>query len=76
MFNVHFSPSIFKGVMSVIEYLDIQDHAARNAPPSPAPIFHFTIKTNLAFFRMHVNLENEGENSTVLGLSIQQMDLW
>ncbi|EFH50478.1 hypothetical protein ARALYDRAFT_910516 [Arabidopsis lyrata subsp. lyrata] len=76
MFNVHFSPSIFKGVMSVIEYLDIQDHAARNAPPSPAPIFHFTIKTNLAFFRLHVNLENEGENSTVLVLSIQQLDLW
>ncbi|CAE6119186.1 unnamed protein product [Arabidopsis arenosa] len=40
MFNVHFSPSIFKGVM------------------------------------LHVNLENEGENSTVIVLSIQQLDLW
>ncbi|KAL1212574.1 hypothetical protein V5N11_021137 [Cardamine amara subsp. amara] len=75
MFNVHFSPSIFEGVMSVIEYLDIEDHGARNAP-YPAPIFHFTIKTNLALFRLHVNLENEGENSTVLVLSIQQLDLW
>jgi hypothetical protein len=76
MFNVHFSPSIFKGVMSVIEYLDIQDHGTRNPPPSPAPIFHFTIKTDLAFLRLHVNLENKGENSTVLVLSIQQLDLW
>lgn len=76
MFNVHFSPSIFEGVMSVIEYLDIQDHGARNAPPYPVHIFHFTIKTNLALFRLHVNLENEGENSTVLVLSIQQLDLW
>ncbi|ESQ32011.1 hypothetical protein EUTSA_v10003500mg [Eutrema salsugineum] len=76
MINVHFSPSIFEGVMSVIEYLDIQDHRAQDAPPYPGSIFRFTINTNLALFRLHVNLENEGENSTVLILSIHQLDIW
>ncbi|KAF8099934.1 hypothetical protein N665_0235s0032 [Sinapis alba] len=74
--NVHFSPSVFEGVMSVIEYLDIQDHGAQDVPPYPVSIFRFTIDTNLALFRLHVNLENEGVNSTVLILSIQHLDLW
>ncbi|CAH8257245.1 unnamed protein product [Arabidopsis lyrata] len=74
--NVHFSPSIFEGIMSVIECLDTQDHGDRNAPIDPVPIFRFTVDTNLVLFRLHVNLENEGENSTVLVLSIQQLDLW
>lgn len=76
MIDVHFSPSIYEGIMSVIEYLDIQDHGDQDAPPYPTPIFRFTINTSLALFRLHVNLENEGENSTVLILSIQQLDLW
>ncbi|KAJ0248608.1 Uncharacterized protein HA466_0156830 [Hirschfeldia incana] len=74
--NVHFSPSVFEGVMSVIEYLDIQDHGAQDVPPYPVSIFHFTINTNLALFRLHVNLENEGVNSTALILSIQHLNLW
>ncbi|CAA7023283.1 unnamed protein product [Microthlaspi erraticum] len=74
--NVHFSPSIYEGVISVIEYIDIQDHEDRNAPINPVPIFRFTVDTNLALFRLHVNLENERENSTVLVLSIEQLDLW
>ncbi|KAL0738567.1 hypothetical protein Bca4012_014777 [Brassica carinata] len=74
--NVHFSPSVFEGVMSVIEYLDIQNHGAQDVPPYPVSTFRFTINTNLALFRLHVNLENEGVNSTVLILSIQHLDLW
>ncbi|XP_048591068.1 uncharacterized protein LOC106348493 isoform X1 [Brassica napus] len=74
--NVHFSPSVFEGVMSVIEYLDIQDRGAQDVPPYPVSIFRFTINTNLALFRLHVNLENEGVNSTMLILSLQHLDLW
>lgn len=60
----------------MIEYLDIQDHGAQDVPPYPVSIFHFAINTNLALLRLHVNLENEGVNSTVLILSIQHLDLW
>ncbi|KFK27746.1 hypothetical protein AALP_AA8G423700 [Arabis alpina] len=76
MIDVYFSPSIYEGIMSVIDYLDIQDHGDQDDPPYPTPIFRFTINTSLTLFRLHVNLENEGENSTVLILSIQQLDLW
>ncbi|CAN8265066.1 unnamed protein product [Cochlearia groenlandica] len=75
MINVHFSPSIFEGVMSVIEYLDTQDHGAQDGPPYPVSAFYYTININLPLFRLHVDLENEGD-STLLIISIQQLDLW
>ncbi|XP_019058238.1 PREDICTED: uncharacterized protein LOC104814962 [Tarenaya hassleriana] len=75
--DVHFSPSVCQAVMSVIQYLDIWNREAHNATSDADSVhFAFTINANLALLKLHVNLANNEENSTMLILSLRELDLW
>ncbi|TXG57716.1 hypothetical protein EZV62_015545 [Acer yangbiense] len=85
--QAHFSPSIYGSIVALIAHLDSQQ--SRTVPAMlnnssslnvtsnrvENPVFGLSISANLESVSVHVDLENDGENSSLLMLTLQDLDI-
>lgn len=84
----HFSPLIYSSVNKLIAQFKILQ--SKSEPVSPNYLgylnimsngttstnnFSFLISANLESANVHVNLENDGANSSILMLAVQELDI-
>ncbi|KAL5806155.1 hypothetical protein ACOSQ4_028888 [Xanthoceras sorbifolium] len=80
LLQAQLSPSIYGSFMALIAHLDSQQ--SRTVPTMlndsnqvETPAFGFSISANLESVSVHVDLENDGENSSLLMLTLQDLDI-
>ncbi|KAI9153087.1 hypothetical protein LWI28_005759 [Acer negundo] len=85
--QAHLSPSIYGSIVALIAHLDSQQ--SRTVPAMlnnssslnvtsnrvENPVFGLSISANLESVSVHVDLENDGENSSLLMLTLQDLDI-
>lgn len=87
MLHAHFSPAIYESVVALISHLDLlqstSEAAVLNHSSSlgsmsnqvEASVFGISVSVNLESVSLHIDLANNGENSSLLTFSVQKLDI-
>ncbi|ESR43047.1 hypothetical protein CICLE_v100108862mg, partial [Citrus x clementina] len=87
MLRAHFSPAIYESVVALISHLDLlqstSEAAVLNHSSSlgsmpnqvEASVFGISVSVNLESVSLHIDLANNGENSSLLTFSVQKIDI-
>lgn len=88
LLHAHLSPSIYESVVSLILHLDILQSRTESGTlkQSSSPniildqietsVFGFSVSASLESASLYIDLANDGENSSVLMFTLQELDYW
>lgn len=87
-FGLQFSPSVYDALVKLSAYLDVSQNESelmshgkrelcneQTEKPSNSNVFKCSVCVNVEHAILHVNLENDLENSLILAFSLGKIDL-